>query len=80
MQVTGWIIHLAPVGVLFLIAGQILAMDVSCIYVINTVFNFDGHHNICNIQKRKTAILGLTQTVLIKHEHNVQQISKPNNI
>jgi len=27
MKVTGWIIHLAPVGVLFLIAGQILAMD-----------------------------------------------------
>ena len=27
-QVTTWIIHLAPVGVCFLIAGQILEMEV----------------------------------------------------
>ena len=28
LQVTTWIIHLAPVGVCFLIAGQILEMEV----------------------------------------------------
>ncbi len=27
-QVTNWIIHLAPIGVLFLIAGQLVEMDV----------------------------------------------------
>jgi Na+/H+-dicarboxylate symporter len=33
-QVTTWIIHLAPVGVCFLIAGQILEMEVSTLHTL----------------------------------------------
>lgn len=37
LQVTTWIIHLAPVGVCFLIAGQILEMEVVSPHIVRSL-------------------------------------------
>ena len=49
LQVTTWIIHLAPVGVCFLIAGQILEMEVVSPHIVRSLklslpFHGPDHH------------------------------------